>query len=54
MSSLTHPLFHIFLERIISDALDEHGGKVTIGGRTITYPRLTDDIDAPAEEEQEL
>ena len=36
------------------DALEEHSGKVSIGGRNITNLRFADDIDAPAEEEQEL
>ena len=56
MSSVTHPLQH-FLERIMSDALEEHDGKVSIGGRNITNLRFADDIDAlrdPDEEEQEL
>ena len=30
---LSHTLFNIFLERIMSDALEEHDGKVSIGGR---------------------
>ena len=47
-------LFNVFLERIMSDALEEHDGKVSIGGRNITNLRLADDIDAVAEEEQEL
>ena len=38
----------------MSDALEEHDGKVSIGGRNITNPRFADDIDALAEEEQEL
>ena len=38
----------------MSDALEEHDGKVIIGGRNITNLRFADDIDAPAEEEQEL
>ena len=50
--SPTH--FNIFLERIMSDALEEHDGKVSIGGRNITNLRFADDIDALAEEEQEL
>ena len=33
----------------MSDALEEHGRRVSIGGRNIS-----DDIDALAEEEQEL
>ena len=46
--------FNIFLERIMSDALEEHDGKVNIGGRNITNLRFADDIDALAEEECEL
>ena len=51
---LSPTLFNIFFERIMSDALEEHDGKVIIGGRNITNLRFADDIDAPAEEEQEL
>ena len=53
ISSVTH-LLNIFLEWIMSDALEEHDGKVSIGGRTITNLRFADDIDVLAEEEQEL
>ena len=38
----------------MSDVLEEHDGKVSIGGRNITNLRFADDIDAVAEEEQEL
>ena len=38
----------------MSDALEEHDGKVSIGGRNITNLRFADDIDAIAEEEQQL
>ena len=38
----------------MSDALEEHDGKVSIGGRNITNLRFAKDIDALAEEEQEL
>ena len=38
----------------MSDALEEHNGKVSIGGRNITTLWFADDIDALAEEEQEL
>ena len=38
----------------MSDALEEHDGKVSIGGRNITNLRFSDDIDALAEEELEL
>ena len=51
---LSPTLFNVFLERIMSDALEVHVGKVSIGGRTITNLRYADDIDALAEEEQEL
>ena len=50
---LSPTLFNIFLKRIMSDALEEHDGKVSIGGRNITNLRFADDIDALAEEEQE-
>ena len=42
----------MFLERIMSDALEEHDGKVSIDGRNITNLRFADDIDALAEEKQ--
>ena len=51
---LSPSLFNIFLERIMSGALKEHDGKVSIGGRNITNLRFADYIDALAEEEQEL
>ena len=38
----------------MSDTLEEHGGKVSIGGRNITSLRFFIDIGALAEEEQEL
>ena len=37
---LSPTLFNIFLERIMSDALEEHDVKVSIGGRNITKLRL--------------
>ena len=51
---LSPTLFNIFLVRIMSDALEEHDVKVSIGRRNFTNLRFTDDIDALAEEEQEL
>ena len=48
------PLFNIFLEQIMSDALEERDWNVSIGGRNITNLRFADDIDALAEEKQEL
>ena len=50
---LSPNLFNIFLEQIMSDALEKHVGKVSIGGRNINL-RFADDIDALAEEEQGL
>ena len=38
----------------MTDALEEHDGKVSISCRNITNLRFADDIDALAEEEQEL
>ena len=38
----------------MTDALEDHEGTVSIGGRTITYPRFADDIDGLAGEEEEL
>ena len=46
-------LFNIFLKRIISDALEEHDGNVTIGGRNIPVCGLSM-TDALAKEGQEL
>ena len=55
MDVFCHPPSATFvLKRIISDALEEHGRRVSIGGRNITNLQLADDIDALAEEEQEL
>ena len=42
------------MERIITDALENHEGTVSIGGRTITNLRFADDIDGFAGEEKEL
>ena len=38
----------------MSDALEEHGRKASIGSRNITNLRFADDIDAQAGEKQEL
>ena len=51
---LSPTLFNIFLERIMTDALEENEGTVSIGGRTITNLRFADDIDGLAGEEEEL
>ena len=50
---LSPTLFNIFLERIMCDALEEHGGMVNIGRRTTTNLQLADYIDALAKEVQE-
>ena len=51
---LSPTLFNIFLERIMTDALEDHDGTFSIGGRTITNLRVADDIDGLAGEEEEL
>ena len=38
----------------MSDAFEEYDGKDSIGGRNITNLRFADDMDALAEDEQEL
>ena len=38
----------------MSDALEEHDGEISMGGRNITNLRFADDIDALAEVEQGL
>ena len=53
MSPFTHPL-QILLEQIMSDALEDHDGKVSVGGRNVTNLWFADDIDALTEEKQEL
>ena len=53
-SVLSPILFNIFLKQIISDALEEHEGKVSVGGRNITNLRFAHSINALAEKEQEL
>ena len=50
---LSPTLFNIFLERIMCEALDDHEGSVSIGGRLITNFRFADDIVVNAEEEEE-
>ena len=51
---LSPTLFNIFLERIMADALEDHNGTVSIGGRTVTNLRFADDIDGLAGNEEEL
>ena len=40
---MSRTLFNNFLERNISDALEEHDGKFIIGGRHISFLRFVDD-----------
>ena len=58
MSSLTYPLQHFlllfFLERIMTYALEDHEGTVSILDRTIINPCFADDKDGIAEEEEDL
>ena len=42
---LSPTFFNIFLERVMTDALEDHEGTVSIEGRTITNLRFADDID---------
>ena len=51
---LSPTLFNVFLERIMTDALEDHNGTVSIGGRVITNLRFADDIDGLAGSEKEL
>ena len=51
---LSSTLFNIFLERIMTDALKDHKGTVSIVDRTITNLRFADDIDGLAGEEEDL
>ncbi|KAK2177396.1 hypothetical protein NP493_599g02057 [Ridgeia piscesae] len=51
---LSPTLFNIFLERIMTDALNNHEGTICIGGRSITNLRFADDIDGLAGREEEL
>ena len=50
---LSPTLFIIFLERIMCEALDDHEGSISIGGRLITNFRFADDIVVNADEEEE-
>ena len=47
-------LFNIFLERIMTDASEDHIGAVSIGGRTITNLHFADDIDGLTGDKEEL
>ena len=51
---LSPTLFNIFLERIMTDAVEDHEGTVSIRGRAITNLRFADVIDGLAGEEEEV
>ena len=51
---LSPTLFNIFLERNMTDALEDHEDTVGIGGRTITNFHFADDIDGIAGEKEKL
>ncbi|XP_063609075.1 uncharacterized protein LOC134783216 [Penaeus indicus] len=51
---LSPTLFNIFLERLMTDVLEDHEGWVSIGGRIITNLRFTDNTDGLAGREDEL
>ena len=51
---LSPTLFNIFLERIMTDALNDHESTVSIGGRTVSNLHFADDIDGLAGSEHEL
>ena len=51
MSTLT-PLINIYLERIMTDALEDHEDTVSIGDRTLTNLCFADNIDGLAGEEE--
>ena len=46
--------FNIFLERTMTDSLEDHEGTVSVGRRTITSVRFADDIVGLAGEEADL
>ena len=51
---LSPTLFNIFLERIMTDALEDHQSTVSIGGRVVSNLRFADDIDGLAGSQDEL
>ena len=51
---LSLTLFNTFLDVIMTDAIEDHEGTVSIGGRTITNLRFAVDIDGLAGDEGEL
>ena len=51
---LSPTVSNTFPEKIMTDALEDHEGTVSIGGRTTTNLRFADDIDGLAGEEEEL
>ena len=50
----SHPPSSTYFWKIMTDALGDHEGTVSIGGTTITYLCCADDINGLAGEEKEL
>ena len=50
---LSPTFFNIFLERLTTDTLEDHGGTVNMGGKAITNLRSADGIDGLAGKEEE-
>ena len=51
---LSPVLFNVFLENIMSEALQTFNGTVSVGGRNISNLRFADDIDLMAGSRKEL
>ena len=51
---LSPTLFNICLQRIMADAIEDHVGTVSMGGRAIKTFRFADDTDGLTGDEQEL
>ena len=54
MAIFSHPPSSTFFSNGSCHALEEYGRRVSIGGRNITNLEIASDIDAQAEEEQEI
>ena len=51
---LSPTLFNLFLERIMTDALEDFDGGISCGGRKISNLRFADDIDLIAKSKLQL
>ncbi|KAL8594464.1 hypothetical protein ACOMHN_024909 [Nucella lapillus] len=50
-SRVSSPTLVTFLEIVTADALDDHCGRVSTGGQTVTKPHIVDGIDRLAGKE---